>query len=557
MFPAALATLLAGALLAAGHAAAEPSHGLSIFGDLKYPPDFEHFDYASPDAVKGGSVTLAAIGSYDNLNPFILKGQAATGAGSIYDTLTVNALDEPFSVYGLLAESIETPEDKRWVEFGLRREARWHDGVALTAEDVVWTFDTIKEKGHPFYKSYYGAVAKAEALDPHTVRFWFSEGNNAELPLIMGQMSVMPKHFWEDREFDETTLEPLLGSGPYRFGKIDPGRSVSYERVEDYWGRELPVNVGRDNFDTLRHDYYRDGTVALEALKSGDIDFRRENISKSWATAYDFPALTEGRVVKEELPDNSTQTMQAFVMNLRKPKFQDRRVREALAWSFDFEWMNENLFYGATPTTHDELLPELRDAGDGPARGARARDPRGAPRRDSRHGLHRRVHAAEHRRLRAHAGELPRGAEAVRGGRLEGRGGQDDERRERRGVRHRDDVRLPQLREDRARLGQEPRAARHRCQGARRRQCPVREARRGLRLRRRHRRVAPVGLAGQRADRLLGLGHGERAGGAQPDGHRRPGHRRPDRAHHRRRLARGTGRLGARARQGCCCTTAS
>ena len=359
--------------------AAEPSHGLSIFDELKYGPEFEHFDYASPDAVKGGDVTLAAIGSFDNLNPFILKGQAAVGAGSLYDTLTVNSLDEPFSVYGLLAESIETPEDKRWVTFRLRREARWHDGVALTADDVVWTFDTIKEKGHPFYQSYYGAVVKAEALDPHTVKFSFSEGNNSELPLIMGQLAVLPKHYWEEREFDATTLEPPLGSGAYRFGKIDPGRSVTYELVEDYWGRNLPVNVGRDNFGTIRHDYYRDGTVALEALKAGDIDFRRENIAKNWATAYDFPAIDEGRVVKEEIPDNSTQTMQGFVTNLRKPKFQDQRVRQALNWTFDFEWMNENLFYGAYERTQSyfqnsdmqatglpegrelEILEEVRD----------------------------------------------------------------------------------------------------------------------------------------------------------------------------------------------------
>jgi len=344
---AAVLTLMTGTLL---HAA-EPSHGLSVFDDLKYGPDFEHFDYASPDAVKGGSVTLAAIGSFDNLNPFILKGQAAAGAGSIYDTLTVNSLDEPFSVYGQLAESIETPDDKRWVTFRLRREARWHDGVALTADDVVWTFDTIKAEGHPFYKSYYGAVAKAEALDPHTVKFSFSEGNNAELPLIMGQLSILPKHYWEGREFDATTLEPPLGSGPYRIAKVDAGRSISYELVEDYWGRNLPVNVGRDNFGTIRHDYYRDGTVALEALKAGDIDFRRENIAKSWATAYDFPAIAEGRFVKEELPDNSLQTMQGFVMNLRKAKFQDQRVRQALNWTFDFEWMNENLFHGAYERT--------------------------------------------------------------------------------------------------------------------------------------------------------------------------------------------------------------
>ena len=348
------AVAVAALALAVGTAvhAAEPSHGISIFGDLKYGPDFEHFDYASPDAVKGGNVTLAAIGSFDNLNPFILKGQAPVAAGAIYDTLIVNSRDEPFSVYGALAESIEVPEDKRWVTFRLRREARWHDGVALTADDVVWTFDTIKEKGHPLYKTYYAAAVKAEALDPHTVKFSFSEGNNAELPLIMGQLPILPKHYWEEREFGATTLEPPLGSGAYRISAVDPGRSITLELVEDYWGRDIPVNVGRDNFGTMRYDYYRDSTVALEALKAGDIDFRRENTAKSWATAYDFPAVAEGRVVLEEIPDDSTQTMQGFVMNLRKPKFQDQRVRRALNWTFDFEWMNENLFYGAYERTH-------------------------------------------------------------------------------------------------------------------------------------------------------------------------------------------------------------
>ena len=348
--PSRLAAILL-TLLASAPVLAEPTHGLSVFGELKYGPDFEHFDYVSPEAVKGGSVTLAALGSYDNLNPFILKGQAAAGSLGIYDTLVARSLDESASVYGLLAESMEVPEDKRWVTFKLRREARWHDGVALTADDVVWTFDTIKEKGHPLYRSYWRAVVKAEALDPHTVKFSFSEGNNAELPLIIGELSILPKHFWEEREFGDTTLDPLLGSGPYRFGRIDPGRSIEYERVEDYWGAELPVNVGQDNFDRLRYDYYRDLTVALEALKAGDVDFRQEVIAKNWETGYDFPAVAEGRVIREELPDESTQPMQAIVMNLRKPKFQDRRVREALAYTYDFEWMNENLFYGAYQRT--------------------------------------------------------------------------------------------------------------------------------------------------------------------------------------------------------------
>ncbi len=327
--------------------AAEPAHGVSKYGDLKYPADFTHFEYANPDAPKGGSVKLSSLGTFDNLNPFVLKGVSAAGATTIYDTLTVNSADEPFSVYGLIAESIEIPDDKRWVIYNLRTEARWHDGVALTAEDVVWTFDTIKTKGHPLYKSYYSAVVKAEALDTHKVKFHFSEGNNGELPLIVGQLAIMPKHFWADKDFEKTTLEPLLGSGPYRFGKIDPGRSINYERVEDYWAQDLPVNKGRHNFDKLGYDYYRDLTIALEALKAGDVDFRIEYTSKSWKTAYDFPALNAGKVIKEELPDGRIQRMQAFVINSRLPKFSDARVRRALGYAFDFEWMNKNLFYGA------------------------------------------------------------------------------------------------------------------------------------------------------------------------------------------------------------------
>jgi len=322
--------------------AAEPVHGVAISGELKYPADFSHFDYVNPDAPKGGQATLAVIGTFDNLNPFILKGVSAAAAVSIYDTLTVQALDEPFSEYGLLAESIEIPDDKRWVIFNLRKEARWHDGVALTAEDVVWTFDKIKSDGHPFYKSYYGKVAKAEAIDSHTVKFSFSEGNNAELPMIMGQLAVLPKHFWEGKEFGKTITEPLLGSGPYKFKNIDIGRSVSYELVDDYWAKDLPVNIGQDNIATLKYDYYKDSTVALQALKAGEIDFRSENVAKNWATAYDTPAIDDGRLIKELIPDDTTQPMQGFILNNRKKNFADIRIRKAMGLAFDFEWMKIN-----------------------------------------------------------------------------------------------------------------------------------------------------------------------------------------------------------------------
>ena len=331
--------------------AGESAYGHSKYGELKYGPDFAHFEYASPDATKGGSMVLSATGSYDSLNPFILKGVIAAGATRIYDSLTVPALDEPFSQYGLIAESVEEAEDKRWVIFRLRKSARWHDGVALTADDVVWTFDTLKEKGHPAYKSYYGSVSKAEALDSHTVKFSFSEGNNGELPLIIGQLQVMPKHYWAGKDFNKTTLEPLLGSGPYKFGKIDAGRSISYERVDDYWAKDLPVKVGHHNIGTIHYDYYRDSTVAFEALKAGEIDLRLESTAKNWKTAYDFPAAKDGHVVKDKIEDTSSQAMVGFIINNRKSKFSDARVRRALGYAYDFEWMNKNIHYDAYQRT--------------------------------------------------------------------------------------------------------------------------------------------------------------------------------------------------------------
>lgn len=323
------------------------SHGISVFGDLKYPADFQHFEYANPDAPKGGSVRLSSLGGFDNLNAFILKGVSPAGIGGIYDSLTAGSSDEAFAEYGLVAGSIEVPEDKSWVIFNMRPEARWHDGVPLTAEDVAWTFEALKTKGHPFYRSYYGSIEKTEVLGPNKIKFYFIEADNAELPMIVGQMEILPKHYYQNQAFDKTTLEPPLGSGPYRVKNVDAGRSITYELVDNYWGKDLPVRRGSNNFRSIRYDYYRDLTIALEALKAGDVDFREEYISKNWKTAYDFPALNAGKVIKEDLADGSIQPMQAFVFNLRKQKYSDRRVREAIGLAFDFEWMNKNLFFGA------------------------------------------------------------------------------------------------------------------------------------------------------------------------------------------------------------------
>ncbi len=328
-------------------AAPKPAHGIAMHGDLAYPPDFKHFSYVVPNAPKGGTMTLNAIGSYDSFNPFIVKGDAAAMAGSlIYDTLMVHAADEPFSVYGLLAESIETPADRSWVVFRLRKEARWHDGMPVTADDVIWSFQTLREKGLPHYRGYYASVERTEKIDDRTVKFVFKPGENRELPLIVGDLTVLPKHYWESREFEKTTLDPPLGSGPYRIGRFEAGRFLHYERVEDYWGATLPVNVGRWNFDRMAINYFRDSNVATEAFKSGDYDFRAENASKTWATQYDIPPVQDGRIIKRTSPHKRPQGMQAFVFNTRRPIFRNRKLREALGYAFDFEWSNKNLFYG-------------------------------------------------------------------------------------------------------------------------------------------------------------------------------------------------------------------
>jgi microcin C transport system substrate-binding protein len=333
-------------LLAAGALAAAGSYGVSLFGELKYGPEFKNFDYANPNAPKGGTMKFSAIGTYDTLNPYVVKGVPAAGIGQIFDTLTVGSQDEPGSEYGLVAESIEVAPDKLSVLYTMRKEARFHDGSPMTPADLVWTFDTLRQKGHPMYRSYYGDVTKVEQEGERGVRFYFKDANNRELPQILGQMPVLSKAYWSGRDFSKTTLDPPLGSGPYKVDALDPGRSITYRRVADYWGANLPVNKGRSNVDVIRYDYYRDGTIALEAFKAGQYDVRRENSSKSWATGYDSSAVREGLIRKEQIPNELPSGMQGFGYNLRRPLFQDRKVRQALAYGFDFEWSNKNLFYG-------------------------------------------------------------------------------------------------------------------------------------------------------------------------------------------------------------------
>jgi len=322
------------------------THALALHGDVRYGPGFKHFDYVNPNAPKGGMVTLGTVGTFDSLNPFILKGVPASGIGFLFETLTVQSDDEPFTEYGLLAETIELPEDRSWVAYNLRKNTRWHDGTPVTADDVVFSFNTLIEKGAPFYRYYYKDVKKAEKLSKWKVKFVFREMVNPELPLIMGQLPVISKKYYTSHPFEKTSLDPPMGSGPYTVAEVKPGRSITYELVPDYWGRDIPVNKGRYNFGKIRIEYYRDETVLVEAFKSGNYDFRHENVAKVWATAYKGSYFDKGYIIKEEPPNESNVRMQAYVYNTRRTIFQDKRVREALAYAFDFEWTNKTLFYG-------------------------------------------------------------------------------------------------------------------------------------------------------------------------------------------------------------------
>ena len=339
-------------VLFAASAHAEPRHGMSTFGDLKYGPGFQNFEYVNVNAPKGGLVRLRDLGSFDNVNPFITKGIRLRGMGAValtlpFESLMTGAGDEPDSQYGLIAESADVAPDKSWVSFKLRPEARWHDGTPITVDDVIFSFVTLKELGQPSMRLQLANIDTVEQTGPGEVTFTFAaDVERRDLPALAAGMPILSKRYYESVEFDKTTLEPPMGSGPYRIAEVDQGRSIVYERVEDYWGADLSVNRGRWNFGTIRFDFYRDRTIALEAFKAGEYDFREEFTSKNWATGYDFPARTDGRVILEKLPDESPASRQWFVPNLRRAKLQDRRVREAIGLAFDFEWTNENLFYG-------------------------------------------------------------------------------------------------------------------------------------------------------------------------------------------------------------------
>jgi microcin C transport system substrate-binding protein len=349
-FAAALTALLI------GPAAAEDSqthhHALSLVGEPKYAADFTHFDYVNPDAPKGGKVRMADIGGFDSLNPVLYRGEKASGLGLVYESLMSDSIDEPSTSYGLIAEWASYPADYSSVTFKIRDEARWQDGTPITPDDVIYSLE-VNKNANPRMGLYYKNVSRAEKTGDNKVTFYFDTKGNRELPMIMGQLTILPKHYWtgkdakgEQRDPMKTTLEPPLGSGPYRIKDVSPGRSITYERVADYWGQDLPVNKGQWNYDEIRFDYYRDQTVAFESFKAGNLDYWQETSAKNWATAYDFPAVRDGYVKRQEVRIKRTQPMQAFVLNLRRPQFQDRRVRQALNLAFNFEWANKNLFYG-------------------------------------------------------------------------------------------------------------------------------------------------------------------------------------------------------------------
>lgn len=346
-------------------------HGLSLIGELKYPPGFAHFDYVNPDAPKGGDIRLSQTGTFDTFNPVLtLKGEPAVGLTLVFDTLLKPAEDEISTAYGLLAEGVSFPDDISSATFRLRPEAKWADGKPVTPEDVIFSFEKGKEL-NPLNQSYYGHVVKAEKTDDKSVTFRFDEKNNRELPHILGQLLIVPKHWWEGtgpdgkpRDITRTTLEPVMGSGPYRIASFSPGGTIRYERREDYWGASLNVNLGQNNFSSITYTFFGDRDVEFESFRAADIDFWRENQARRWATGYDFPAAKAGRVKREEVPIRATGVMQALVPNMRRKPFDDERVREALNYALDFEELNRTVFFNQyTRVNSYFFLTELASSG--------------------------------------------------------------------------------------------------------------------------------------------------------------------------------------------------
>jgi microcin C transport system substrate-binding protein len=324
------------------------SHGFTLFGDLKYGPGATHFDYVNPDAPKGGTYRYSFAASFDNLNPFIVAGTAPVTSLPfiVYEGLMERSGDEPASVYGLIAATVTYPDDYSWAEFALRDGARWNDGEPITPADVIFSLDLLKTSGSPQYRSNYADVIGVEQTGPRSVRFRFQGGRPRGTLYTVAQMPILPKHYWEGRDFARPSIDLPLGSGPYRIASVDPGRSIVYERVRDHWSADLPVNRGRYNFDRIRHDYYRDISIQHEALLARNVDLRWETLPTQWATGYDVEPVRDGRLIKEKLPFAGTTMYAGYFFNTRKARFQDARVREAIANAFDFAWTNRMIFHG-------------------------------------------------------------------------------------------------------------------------------------------------------------------------------------------------------------------
>ncbi len=362
-----IAWLTALSILLGTSAIAAPKHGIAMHGEPALAADFKHLPYANPDASQGGTLKQAVTGTFDSLSPFIVKGTAATGIRTyVFESLLGRNWDEAFSLYGLLAESIDVSDDRQTFTFKLRPEAKFSDGKPVTAADVVFSMETLRDKGRPNYKNSYSKISKVETPDDHTVIF-HQEAGDRELPLIMGVMPILPKHAWEGKAFDETSMDPIMGSGPYVIAEAKPGESITYKKNPDYWGKSLPLSKGLWNFDAIRYDYYRDANAAFEAFKKGDADVRTEGDPVRWATGYDFPAVKEGKVTLEKIVQRSPAPASGLAFNTRRKIFEDPRVREALIQAFDFEWANANLFSNAYQRTYGYYSGSELSSKDRPA----------------------------------------------------------------------------------------------------------------------------------------------------------------------------------------------
>ena len=550
-----LIAMLAAAIVPAFAASAEAPErpqarsAIAMHGEPALPENFAHFRYADPDAPKGGRLTIGVLGTFDSLNPLIVKGVPAQSLrGYVIESLLARGYDEPFTLYGLLARSVETDAERSFVTFNLDERARFSDGAPVTPEDVVFSWKLLRDKGRPNFRTYYAKVSKAEQVGERSVRFDLSGAEDRELPLILGLMPVLPRHAVDADKFEDTSLKPIIGSGPYVISAADVGKSVTLTRNPDYWGRDLPVNRGFWNFDTVRFEYYRDANSYFEAFRKGLFDLHAETDPGRWETAYDFPAARDGRVIKEEFLTGLPQGMLAFVFNTRRPVFADIRVREAVSQLLDFEWINRSLFFGRYQRSGSyfegsELASRGRPA-DARERALLAPFP-GAVRADVLEGTWSPPSSDGSGRDRDRLKAAP---ETVRRGGLRSRRHRAQGARDRQALHVRDHGDDEGSGAHRARLCAQPPPRRHRAVDPRGGRRAIRAAAHRFRLRHGAISLGPVALAGQRAGVLLGVGFGRRAGQPQLYGRALAGDRRDDRRHAEGAVAPGLRRRRARAR---------